>query len=90
MSKLKPKRQLQLLGTSGCHLCDLAEALLVQCLDLSQVEVELIDIADTHDHYVDEGEDLLALYGVKIPVLRCLDSQKVLCWPFDELTVNSF
>lgn len=77
-----PKRQLQLLGTSACHLCDLAEALLVHCLDLSQVEVELIDIAD--------NDELIELYGVKIPVLRCPESQKVLCWPFDELAVNSF
>ncbi|MFQ3211844.1 MAG: hypothetical protein ACI9AH_001285 [Oceanospirillaceae bacterium] len=77
-----PKRQLQLLGTSGCHLCDLAEALLVHCLDLSQVEVELIDIAD--------NDELIELYGVKIPVLCCPESQKVLCWPFDELAVNSF
>ena len=78
------KRQLQLLGTSGCHLCDLAEALLVQCLDMSKIEVELIDIADG------EGEDLIALYGIKIPVLRCTQSQKVLCWPFDTLAINTF
>jgi hypothetical protein len=78
------KRQLQLLGTSGCHLCDLAEALLVQCLDMSKIEVELIDIADG------EGEDLIALYGIKIPVLRCTQSQKVLCWPFDALSINAF
>ena len=77
-----PKRQLQLLGTSGCHLCDLAEALLAHCLDFSQIEVELIDIAD--------NDELIDLYGVKIPVLRCPESQKVLCWPFDELAVNSF
>ena len=78
----KPKRQLQLLGTSGCHLCDQAEALLVHCLDLSKVDVELIDIAQT--------DELVALYGVKIPVLRCPESQKVLCWPFDQLAVKRF
>ncbi|MDE0955945.1 MAG: thioredoxin family protein [Pseudomonadales bacterium] len=78
----KPKRHMQLLGTSGCHLCDQAEALLGQCLDLSQVEVEMIDIADT--------DELVALYGLKIPVLRCIDSQKVLCWPFDERAVSCF
>ncbi|WP_443629718.1 glutaredoxin family protein [Candidatus Njordibacter sp. Uisw_056] len=78
----KPKRYMQLLGTSGCHLCDQAEALLGQCLDLSQVEVEMVDIADT--------DELVALYGEKIPVLRCIDSQKVLCWPFDERTVSCF
>ena len=78
----KPKRYMQLLGTSGCHLCDQAEALLGQCLDLSQVEVEMVDIADT--------DELVALYGEKIPVLRCIDSQKVLCWPFDERAVSYF
>tara|TARA_B100000767_G_scaffold53513_1_gene49161 strand:+ start:339 stop:611 length:273 start_codon:yes stop_codon:yes gene_type:complete len=77
-----PKRQLQLLGTVGCHLCDLAETLLVQCLDLSLVEVELIDIADT--------DELVALYGAKIPVLRCLQNQKVLFWPFDSDAVSDF
>jgi hypothetical protein len=80
----RSKRQLQLLGTSGCHLCDLAEALLVQCLDMSRVDVELIDIAD------DDDEDLIALYGIKIPVLRCTQSHKVLCWPFDALAINAF
>lgn len=51
----KPKRYMQLLGTSGCHLCDQAEALLGQCLDLSQVEVEMVDIADT--------DELVTLWG---------------------------
>lgn len=77
-----PKRQLQLLGTQGCHLCDLAEAMLLQALDRSQVEVQLIDIA--------ASDDLFELYGVKIPVLRCPVSQTVLCWPFDELAVKRF
>jgi|TARA_B110000114_G_scaffold73611_1_gene77988 hypothetical protein len=76
------KRQLQLFGTSGCHLCDLAEALLVSCLDFSQVDVEVIDIAD--------DDELVDLYGVKIPVLRCSESQKLLCWPFDEFALNGF
>jgi hypothetical protein len=76
------KRQLQLFGTSGCHLCDLAEALLVSCLDFSQVDVALIDIAD--------DDELVELYGVKIPVLRCSESQKLLYWPFDTVAVNGF
>ncbi len=76
------KRQLQLMGTSGCHLCDQTEALLLHCLDMSQVEVELIDIADS--------DDLMARYGVKIPVLRCPKSHQVLCWPFDAYAVKQF
>ena len=78
----KPKRHMQLLGTSGCHLCDQAEVLLGRCLDLSQVEVEMIDIAD--------ADELVVLYGLKIPVLRCIDSKKVLYWPFDERAVSCF
>jgi hypothetical protein len=42
----------------------------------------MVDIADT--------DELVALYGEKIPVLRCIDSQKVLCWPFDERAVSCF
>ena len=58
----KPKRQMQLLGTSGCHLCDQAEVLLGQCLDLTQVEVEMIDIAD--------ADELVALYGLKLSLIH--------------------
>ena len=75
-------RQLELLGTPGCHLCDLAEILIASCLDLSQVEVELIDIAQT--------DELIARYGIKIPVLRCPKSRIELCWPFDALAVKAF
>jgi hypothetical protein len=77
-----PKRQLELLGTSGCHLCDEAQALLVQCLDFDQVEVTLVDIADS--------DELVQLYGIKIPVLRCGESNNVLCWPFDSVAVSCF
>ena len=76
------KRQLELLGTSGCHLCDDAQALLAHCLDFTQVDVSVVDIADS--------DELMRLYGVKIPVLRCCQSNQVLCWPFDALLVSQF
>lgn len=77
-----PKRQLELLGTSGCHLCDEAQTLLAQCLDFTQVQVTLVDIAD--------ADELVQLYGLKIPVLRCCESNTLLCWPFDAVAVSRF
>ena len=76
------KRQLELLSTSGCHLCDQAEVLLSHCLDFTQVDVSVVDIA--------ESDELMHLYGIKIPVLRCCQSEKVLCWPFDALLLSQF
>ncbi|AKH69743.1 Glutaredoxin-like domain (DUF836) [Spongiibacter sp. IMCC21906] len=76
-------RLLQLLGTSACHLCELAEAVLANQLAQGyEWEVELIDIAD-NDHLLDQ-------YGEKIPVLRDTVSGKELNWPFDEASVLSF
>jgi len=81
-SMANSKRQLELLGTSGCHLCDDAQALLAQCLDFTQVDVSVVDIA--------ESDELMQLYSIKIPVLRCCQSNQVLCWPFDSLSVSQF
>ena len=61
---------LYLYGTSSCHLCEEAAALL-QDLNLCWSEV---DIA--------EDEELLQSYGLKIPVLYRADNQTELCWPF--------
>ena len=60
--------------TLGCHLCEVAEQLIVSTLtDGCMVEAE--DIADS--------DDLIALYGERIPVLRCEVSGAELGWPFD-------
>ena len=60
-----------LYGTLGCHLCDEAQAVLMQ-LGLA---AQACDIAD--------NDTLLARYGERIPVLRERATGRELNWPFD-------
>lgn len=71
----------QLLGTLGCHLCEHAEAVLMPFVARG-LQVELVDIG--------ERAELVAAYGIRIPVLRRLDSQAELDWPFDAARVAHF
>ncbi|MBF7729366.1 glutaredoxin family protein [Pseudomonas sp. N040] len=71
----------QLLGTLGCHLCEVAEALLLPFVERGLL-VELIDIA--------EGAALVESYGLRIPVLRRVDTGAELDWPFEAAQVASF
>lgn len=67
-----------LYGTTFCHLCEQAEAVLHGV----GVEAEHIDIA--------EDDALLEKYGVRIPVVKREDTGAELGWPFDEAAVRSF
>lgn len=71
----------QLFGTLGCHLCEVAEALLMPFVEQGLL-VELVDIS--------EREDWVERYGVKIPVLRRCDTGTELNWPFDAEQVMDF
>lgn len=71
----------QLFGTLGCHLCELAEAQLLPLVALGW-DVEVVDIAE-HEAWVEA-------YGLRIPVLRRLDSGAELGWPFDTRQVAAF
>jgi hypothetical protein len=71
----------QLFSTTGCHLCEVAEALLMPFVEHGLL-VELIDIA--------EREDWVEQYGLVIPVLRRCDTGSELNWPFDAEQVVSF
>lgn len=71
----------QLFGTLGCHLCEVAEALLMPFVE-NGLLVELIDIA--------EHEEMVEQYGLRIPVLRRCDSGSELNWPFDAEQVVAF
>lgn len=66
--------QIQLLGTSGCHLCDVAERMVRRIAPPLGFAIELVDIAED-DHLVEQ-------YGMAIPVLTCGEQQ--LGWPFAE------
>jgi hypothetical protein len=71
----------QLFGTLGCHLCEVAEALLMPFVEYGLL-VELVDIA--------EREDWVEQYGLRIPVLRRTDTGAELSWPFDAEQVVTF
>ncbi len=75
--------QLILLGTSGCHLCEQAEEILVsiktQC---PKFNLELIDIA--------ENPQWQDAYAIRIPVLYHANTQSELGWPFNESNVMTF
>ena len=68
---------LTLYGTSACHLCELAAALLVA----TGCRFEEVDISDS--------DALFERYGLTIPVLRREDGEE-LNWPFDEEALARF
>lgn len=72
-----------LLGTSGCHLCELAEQIINDHLSSNKIWlIERIDIA--------EQEQWQAQFALFIPVLYHPESMKQLGWPFDAQQVNIF
>lgn len=60
--------------TTQCHLCELAEALLVNAPMPAPIPVDVVDIA--------QSEQLVERYGTRIPVLRRNDTGAELDWPF--------
>lgn len=75
-------RELELLGTLGCHLCEVAAGVLMTELDPQKYEVYQVDIA--------EDEQLMERYALTIPVLLDVSSQQVLNWPFDVEQLRQF
>ncbi|AZF04525.1 MULTISPECIES: glutaredoxin family protein [unclassified Pseudomonas] len=71
----------QLFGTLGCHLCEIAEAEIMPLVEHGLL-VELVDITDP--------DDLTEAYGLRIPVLRRVDTGAELDWPFDTEQVVAF
>ena len=68
---------LTLYTTSGCHLCEHAEAILEQGGHVFQA----VDIAD--------DLSLMELYGVRIPVVKDASGRE-LGWPFDGTQLDAF
>ncbi|CAE6927307.1 MULTISPECIES: glutaredoxin family protein [Pseudomonas] len=71
----------QLFGTLGCHLCEVAEAMLIPFVEHGLL-VELIDIAE-HEEWVEQ-------YALSIPVLRRVDTGAELNWPFEAEQIVAF
>jgi fumarate hydratase, class II len=72
-----------LLNTSGCHLCDEAEALLNECIkNGASVSFQKIDIA--------EQADWQTYFATLIPVFLHKPSNKFLNWPFTRIHILTF
>ena len=69
--------RLALYATSGCHLCEQAADLIRGAV---AVPFRMVEIAD--------DENLMERYGVRIPVLRRLDTGQELDWPFEAAAVR--
>lgn len=73
---------LSLYSTSHCHLCEQAEAIIASLTHQYDIQYEVIEITD--------NEALLALYEVRIPVLKRLDTNTEIGWPFTTDDVHHF
>ena len=62
-------------STLGCHLCEQALEILTPLLSDGD-EIEEVDIS--------ESDQLMELYGVRIPVVKRTDNGQELGWPFDQ------
>lgn len=76
--------QLILFGTSGCHLCELAEALIEKECRMREGALALC-LTEIADQAV-----LMSRYGVRVPVLRRSDTGAELDWPFDAHALQVF
>jgi GT2 family glycosyltransferase len=65
--------------TAGCHLCEQAQTLLDVLKTQHLVEIIAVDISSS--------EELVDLYGIRIPVVKNEATGEELGWPFgyDEL-----
>lgn len=67
-------KQLILFTTSHCHLCERAEAILTDLKVKHAISWHAIEISND-DHLTD-------IYGIRIPVIKCINNQTELNWPF--------
>ncbi|HQQ75312.1 MAG TPA: glutaredoxin family protein [Pseudomonadales bacterium] len=74
-------QHLVLYGTLGCHLCEIAEQLLLPWVAQGW-QIELIDIVD--------DDDLLQRFSLSIPVLEHVASNNSLAWPFGPESLHDF
>ncbi len=71
---------LKLYSTSYCHLCEQAEDMLISLVKLHPIAWQTIEIID--------DEVLLGLYGNSIPVLKRVDTNQELAWPFTKREIE--
>lgn len=79
---INAKTSIVLLGTSACHLCELAMAMLHRAsATFPHIDVQEIDIS--------ESDDLFQRYGLVIPVVQASGGAELL-WPFTDEELGEF
>ena len=73
---------LKLYSTSHCHLCEQAEALLVNISKIYDINWQIVEIA--------EDSELIENYGLRIPVIKRMDNNTEINWPFSAVDVERF
>jgi hypothetical protein len=73
---------LLLYTTLGCHLCEDARSVLWPIVEKYGLTLSEIEIADS--------DELIELYGVRIPVIKLKNSEADLGWPFDQSTAENY
>jgi len=74
--------QLALYSTAHCHLCELAEALLISLTiqyDITWIPIEIAD-----------DDNLIEKYGIRIPVIKRIDNYTEIDWPFNKEEIIDF
>lgn len=65
--------------TAGCHLCELADAILQTLARQHQLTIIPTEIGD--------DDQLVARYGIRIPVVQFPDNSDI-GWPFDHQDIE--
>lgn len=71
--------QFILYGTDFCQLCDEALELVEQALEGKDYDLDVVDIS--------HSDELMEQYAYSIPVLKYLDCECELNWPFTSIEV---
>ncbi|WP_292976996.1 glutaredoxin family protein [Nitrosomonas sp.] len=83
MNSATNPRRVVVYGREGCHLCEDMIASLRSLQKKIQFEFEVINI--------DNDENLIQLYGERVPVLFAVEEQKELCHYFlDSEAFNAY
>ncbi|OPX56692.1 Glutaredoxin-like domain [Oceanospirillum multiglobuliferum] len=75
-------KKLYLFTTDGCHLCEMALAIVQPLLSDTKWQLTLVEIS--------EEASLVEQYGIRIPVLLKEGAIEDLGWPFDQEQVVSY
>ncbi len=78
--------------TSGCHLCEQAQAMLPGVLAHANQLRDRTGLVQLQMQPVEIGEDVVLVqrYGSRIPVLQLEETGQELGWPFDQARLFAY